>query len=419
MKVLKCEVCNSTSLLKDGDVFICQDCGAQYSLDIVKKMVQDKSSAEKVKKSNSESNDGKIENYLTLAKGEREGGNLYNAEAYCNKVLELDPCNYKAYIIKGHVVCGSSSLEDDKLDVAMNLYKKGLQYAPKNEKKACQDEIKVEFKKYFDFLITHIPTNFTNDPSIDSVIQMVSLLKLKAECDVLCDQPSSVEKDEYVAWMGMVGAAKIAYDAARHRYQYNAFSYVNVYIQIAESCINVVKAAIVRMQNHKKDVVDFYKILIKWTDQIRKASNVKSYKHAQIEKIGQYQAELAKIDPTYKAPPKILKKRNWLIVLSDVIAILAAVAIFTLGCIMITVEDKNFVPFVVGTSLYVVGWIINNVFCVAHTKYRGDDITLLIVYGIVAFIFFALVSNTPGIVGGLCALVNIGLVSLHATWLYK
>jgi len=39
MKQLTCEVCNGTDLIKENDVFICQSCGAKYSILEAKKMV--------------------------------------------------------------------------------------------------------------------------------------------------------------------------------------------------------------------------------------------------------------------------------------------------------------------------------------------------------------------------------------------
>ena len=38
MKALKCELCGSTEIIKDGDFFVCQSCGMKYTLETAKKM---------------------------------------------------------------------------------------------------------------------------------------------------------------------------------------------------------------------------------------------------------------------------------------------------------------------------------------------------------------------------------------------
>lgn len=39
MKQLTCEMCGSTDLIKQGGVFVCQNCGTKYSVEDAKKMM--------------------------------------------------------------------------------------------------------------------------------------------------------------------------------------------------------------------------------------------------------------------------------------------------------------------------------------------------------------------------------------------
>ena len=39
MKKVSCEVCGSTGLVKEGELFVCQECGVGYTLEDVKKQV--------------------------------------------------------------------------------------------------------------------------------------------------------------------------------------------------------------------------------------------------------------------------------------------------------------------------------------------------------------------------------------------
>ena len=38
---IKCEICDSSNLLKQDGVFVCQDCGARYTTEEIRKMVTD------------------------------------------------------------------------------------------------------------------------------------------------------------------------------------------------------------------------------------------------------------------------------------------------------------------------------------------------------------------------------------------
>lgn len=39
MKAMQCELCGSTDILKDGDYFVCQNCGTKYTPENAKKMM--------------------------------------------------------------------------------------------------------------------------------------------------------------------------------------------------------------------------------------------------------------------------------------------------------------------------------------------------------------------------------------------
>ena len=39
MKRLTCELCGNTNFLKENGLFVCQDCGCQYSLEEAKKIM--------------------------------------------------------------------------------------------------------------------------------------------------------------------------------------------------------------------------------------------------------------------------------------------------------------------------------------------------------------------------------------------
>lgn len=100
MKQLTCEMCGSTDLMKQDGVFVCQTCGCKYSVEEAKKMMVEgvvDVTGSTVKVDNSDS----INNYLTVAQNALSSSNHQEAEIYANKVIEIAPTNYLAWIIKG------------------------------------------------------------------------------------------------------------------------------------------------------------------------------------------------------------------------------------------------------------------------------------------------------------------------------
>ena len=90
MTPLKCDLCGSQDIVKDGDYFVCQHCGTKYTLETAKQMMF--GGTVKI------DNNDKIQNYLILAKRERDKGD--RGDDYIEKVLELDPYNIEALEMK-------------------------------------------------------------------------------------------------------------------------------------------------------------------------------------------------------------------------------------------------------------------------------------------------------------------------------
>lgn len=95
MKTLVCEMCNSTNMVKQYGVFVCQDCGTKYSVEEAKKMMVEgrvdvSGSTVKVDNSN------KLENLYTLARRAVQGGDWASAHAYYKSILPEDPNSWEA-----------------------------------------------------------------------------------------------------------------------------------------------------------------------------------------------------------------------------------------------------------------------------------------------------------------------------------
>lgn len=94
MKQLTCEMCGSTNLLKQDDVFVCQSCGTKYSVEEAKKLMiegtVDVQGTVKVDKQK------ELENYHTLANRARENKDYEQAEKYFDLILQQAPDDWEA-----------------------------------------------------------------------------------------------------------------------------------------------------------------------------------------------------------------------------------------------------------------------------------------------------------------------------------
>ena len=111
MKQLTCEMCGSTDLLKQDNVFVCQTCGTKYSVEEAKKMM--------IEGTVNIDNSTRIQNNIKNAIRAMASGELYSCHTLCDKVLEMDPYCFIALIYKVYLsksTSGAVSYIDDAID---------------------------------------------------------------------------------------------------------------------------------------------------------------------------------------------------------------------------------------------------------------------------------------------------------------
>ncbi len=139
MKRLTCEVCGSTDIMKENGIFVCQACGCKYSLEEARKMMIE--GTVEVTGTVRVNHADDIKNYLALAEKYNDDCNCKEALRYCDKVLELDPDNWKAWRIKS--TANASRITGNFIDGSS--FNHAFRNCPDSEKKFLVDEYECSF----------------------------------------------------------------------------------------------------------------------------------------------------------------------------------------------------------------------------------------------------------------------------------
>ena len=194
MKRIVCEMCGSSALIKHDGIFECQSCGTKYSVEEAKKMMIEGPvdvSGSTVRIDNSSS----IDNYYKMADSAFISNNNREAENYCNKIIEIDANNYKAWYLKGKAAGWQSTLANNRIDEAINCFVKSLDNAPNEDLSNQKLEVATAIETLTTGLIKLWCDHFAEFPSLDNVQKIVDYLgrenyyalQLLTKCDVALD----------------------------------------------------------------------------------------------------------------------------------------------------------------------------------------------------------------------------------------
>lgn len=148
MKKLVCEMCGSSDLLKQDGVFVCQGCGCKYTVEEARKMMMEDGdagvpAAAPAGVTGPTVNQAQIDNYLDMAKSALEGSNNEEAENYANKIIEMDPKNWKAWSIKGTAAGWQTTGRNNRYGESVVAWIKALNFVPREERSDLRIEVLV------------------------------------------------------------------------------------------------------------------------------------------------------------------------------------------------------------------------------------------------------------------------------------
>ena len=140
MAALVCDLCGGKLVMGAGGIATCDSCGMEHSADRMKEKVQEVKGVVQTDSSHL------ISNYMDMAVNAIDAGNNAEAEAYCNKIIEVDPTNYMAWMLKGEAAAWQSTLANSRINEGVNAFAKGVKYAPEKEKESVAEKAKEQIK---------------------------------------------------------------------------------------------------------------------------------------------------------------------------------------------------------------------------------------------------------------------------------
>lgn len=360
MKQLTCEMCGGTDLIKQDGVFVCQSCGCKYSVEEAKKMMIEGTvdvSGSTVRLDNTSN----IENYLKLAENAFSANNNKEAESYSNKILEINPNYYKAWLIKGKVAGWQSSLDKSRIFESIECFEKAVENVPETEAADLKKEIAEEISKLSEASLSVCCDMFVNNPSESNADLLFktatsinnSAITLFKKCNVVPTEYrettavsirlSAVNAYDRIVWPEYSRSN----DGHPYDFQFEKF------IERSFACINVLKCSI-SMSDKLDDInINNYKDLIRITANLTKAAGYEkkfngsssywavssslstSARQKNLEDINLYHQKIKEIDPSYETPTakngpkeKLLQKISIITTVSVLIVAIVAGVIF-------------------------------------------------------------------------------------------
>ena len=94
MKALKCEMCGSNDVVKQEDLFVCQNCGTKYSVEAARKMMIE--GTVEVQGTVKVDTSDELKNLYEIARRAKDANNSEKAEKYYDMILVKDPDSWEA-----------------------------------------------------------------------------------------------------------------------------------------------------------------------------------------------------------------------------------------------------------------------------------------------------------------------------------
>ena len=134
-----------------------------------------------------------IKNYLGIANSAYDAGNYTEAEAYCNKVFEIEPTNNNTWLIKGKTAGKQSSIQNIRISEMCSSFLKAIEYASETDKNIVRQEIEKNMSLLLMEVVKQGLDDYSQTPDknhvdavtkiIATVVQSVNRIKKEGICE--------------------------------------------------------------------------------------------------------------------------------------------------------------------------------------------------------------------------------------------
>ena len=326
MKQLTCEMCGGTELVKQEGVFACQNCGTKYSVEEAKKMMVE--GTVEVTGTVRVDNTANIKNFLNLAENANLVGNNKEAEDYCNRILEIDPENYIAWLLKGKSAGWQSTIAKNRFGESVSCFANAIKFVPENSRDIVVNDASNAITSLSDAMLNQVCNNFLERPSADwgaTLIEAVHSSTLLASdflaacginpIDYRNRVASEISSCVLEAWKSALSKYKLDKKIAKDEKAVAAIRGILIdatpdsddIINAFYGCRLIMEAAINISPEDLKTNIQRYNDLIKmsndFTWQINSASSECNKKNKEYEqKIKELHHKIKELDPSYEIP---------------------------------------------------------------------------------------------------------------------
>lgn len=190
MAALVCDICGGKLIMGAGGVATCESCGMEHSANRMKEKVQEIKGVVRV------DNSHMVENYLEMANRAYASSNNAEAEQYCNKIIEIDPGNYQALMLKGKAAGWQSTLKNSRFDEAVNCFSMAIANAPDEEKDDYISETKDQISKLSSALMSLQADRFAKWPDDDEAAGLINVVAVALQAIVQFIKTVGVQFDK-------------------------------------------------------------------------------------------------------------------------------------------------------------------------------------------------------------------------------
>lgn len=168
MAALVCDLCGGKLVMGAGGIAICDSCGMEHSADRMQEKVQEIKGTVRV------DNTHMIENYLEMARNAYDAGNNIESESYCNKIIEIDPTNYKAWFLKGKAAGWQSTIQNPRVSESILAFTKAIMNVSEEDKNELIEQAKEQIVNLSKAMISLRGQNFAKWPDEEGKNGLVS-----------------------------------------------------------------------------------------------------------------------------------------------------------------------------------------------------------------------------------------------------